>query len=99
MSCRICVIATSEIPIVRRHYCVGFSFLHILSTKTKNIPQFVTNYNPGVPKLEEILMKNWSLITNNPNLARSFLKAPIVVCRKDKSLKNLLVRAMIPLQP
>ena len=99
MSCRIGVIATSEIPIVRRHYCVGFSFLHILSIKTENILQFVTNYNPGVPKLEEILMKNWSLITNNPNLARLLPNAPIVAYRKDKSLKYLLVGAKIPPQP
>ena len=45
---------------------------------SKNILPFVTTFNPGVPKLKEILMKNWSLITNNPNLARIFPNAPIV---------------------
>ena len=66
---------------------------------SKNILPFVTTYNPGVPKLKEILMKNWSLITNNPNLARIFPNAPIVAYKKDKSLKDLLVRAKIPPQP
>ena len=66
---------------------------------SKNILPFVTTYNPGVPKLKEILMKNWSLISNNPNLARIFPNAPIVAYKKDKSLKDLLVRAKIPHQP
>ena len=66
---------------------------------SKNILPFVTTYNPGVPKLKEILMKNWSLITNNPNLARIFPNAPTVAYKKDKSLKDLLVRAKIPPQP
>ena len=66
---------------------------------SKNILPFVTTYNPGVPKLKEILMKNWSLITSNPNLARIFPNAPIVAYKKDKSLKDLLVRAKIPPQP
>ena len=65
---------------------------------SKNILPFVTTYNPSVPKLKEILMKNWFLITNNPNLARIFPDAPIVAYRKDKSLKDLLVRAKIPPQ-
>ena len=43
-------------------------------------------------------MKNWSLITNNRNLGRIFPNAPIVAYKKDKSLKDLLVRAKIPPQ-
>ena len=66
---------------------------------SKNILPFVTTYNPSVPEHKEILMKNWFLITNNPNLARIFPDAPIVAYRKDKSLKDFLVRAKIPPQP
>ena len=64
-----------------------------------NILLLVTTYNPGVPKLKEILMKNWSLITSNPNLARLLRNAPIVAYRKHKSVKYLLVGAKIPPQP
>jgi len=53
---------------------------------SKNIPPFVTTYNPGVRELIEILMKNWSLNTSNPSLARIFPIAPIVAYRKEKSL-------------
>ena len=68
-------------------------------TKTsKNTLPFVTTFNPAVPKLKEILMKNWFLISNVPKLARIFPNAPIVAYRKDKSLKDFLVRASIPSQ-
>ena len=61
---------------------------------SKNILPFLTTYNPSVPKLKEVLMKNWSLITINPTLPRIFPNANIVAYRKDKSLKDLLVRAI-----
>ena len=38
--------------------------------------------------LKKSYEKNWSLITNNPNLARIFTNAHIVAHRKDKSLKG-----------
>ena len=65
---------------------------------SKNILPFVTTFNPAVPKLKEILMKNWFLISKVPKLAQFFPNAPIVACRKDKTLKDFLVRASIPPQ-
>ena len=41
-------------------------------------------------------MKPWHLIESNANLTQIFPSAPIVAYRKDKSLKDLLVRAKIP---
>ena len=38
--------------------------------------------------LKKSYEKNWSLVTNNPNLARIFTNAHIVAHRKDKSLKG-----------
>ena len=60
---------------------------------SKNILPCVTTYNPGVPKLKE------TNLNDNPNLARIFPNATIVAHRKDKSLKDLLVRAKIYPQP
>ena len=65
---------------------------------SKNILPSVTTFNPAVPKLKEILMKNWFLISNVPKLAHIFPIAPIVAYRKDKSLKDFLVTASIPPQ-
>ena len=55
---------------------------------SKNILPFVTIHNPGVPKLKEILMKNWSLITNNPNLARIFTNAPLSLTGRTNHSKT-----------
>ena len=66
-------------------------------TRTSRPPlPFVTTYNPATPNLKKILMKHWHFITNQPNLARIFSDPPIVSHRKEKSLKDYLVRAKIP---
>ena len=59
-------------------------------------PTIVTTFNPASPNLKKILMKHWHLIESNANLTQIFSSAPIVAYRKDKSLKDLLVRAKIP---
>ena len=65
-------------------------------TRTSRPPlPFVTTYNPATPNLKKILMKHWHFINNQPNLARIFLDPPIVSHRKEKSLKDYLVRAKI----
>ena len=56
----------------------------------------VTTFNPATPNLKKILMKHWHLITENNKLAQTFPKPPIVAYRKEKSLKDILVRAKIP---
>ena len=42
-------------------------------------------------------MKHWHLITENNRLGKIYSEPPIVAYRKDKSLKDHLVRAKIPL--
>ena len=64
-------------------------------TSEKIIP-FVTTFNPATPNLKKILIKHWHLIAGNHNLARIFKNPPMVAYRKDKSLKDYLVRARIP---
>ena len=71
-----------------------------LQNKTKkyrNVLPFITNFNPAMPNLKKILMKHWHLITESNRLGQIYSEPPIVTYRKDKSLKDLLVRAKIPL--
>ena len=63
---------------------------------SKNLLPFVTTYNPATPNLKKILMKHWHLITDNPKLATISPNTPIVAYKKEKSLKDFLVRAKIP---
>ena len=66
-----------------------------LRNKTKNakeILQFVTTStnNPATPNLKKILMTHWHIIQQQPR--------PIIFYRKEKSLKDVLVRAQKFLQ-
>ena len=63
---------------------------------SKKIIPFVTTFNSPTPSLKKILIKHWHLIAGNHNLAQIFKNPPMVAYRKDKSLKNYLVRARIP---
>ena len=59
----------------------------------KEILPFVTQYQPSVSTLKEVLMKNWNLIQNQPLLRQIFKEPPIISYKKGKSLKDMLVRA------
>ena len=65
--------------------------------QTKEILPFVTTFNPASPNLKKILMKRWHIIQQQPRLKEIFNQPPIVSYRKEKSLKDVLVRAKIPL--
>ena len=61
----------------------------------KEILSFVTQYQPSVSTLKEVLMKKWNLIQNQPLLRQIFKEPPIISYKKGKSLKDMLVRAKI----
>ena len=62
----------------------------------KEILPFVTQYQPSVSTLKEVLMKNCrNLIQNQPLLRQIFKEPPIISYKKGKSLKDMLVRAKI----
>ena len=65
--------------------------------KTNEISPFVTTYDPATPNLKKILMKHWHIIQQQPRLAPIFKQPPIVSYRKEKSLKDVLVHAKLPL--
>ena len=44
----------------------------------QRILPFVTQYQPSVPKLKQILMKNWHLIEQQPLLSGIYKKPPLV---------------------
>ena len=56
---------------------------------------FVTQYNPSVPNLKNILMSKWHLIENQPLLREIYREPPFISYRKGKSLKDILVRAKL----
>jgi len=63
---------------------------------SRNVLPFITTLNPATPNLKKILMKHWHLITESYRLGQIYSEPPIAAYRKDKSLKDLPVRAKIP---
>ena len=62
---------------------------------TKYILPFVTQYEPAVPNIKQVLMKKWHIIEGQPLLKQIFKDPPIISFKKGKSLKDMLVRAKI----
>lgn len=56
---------------------------------------FVTQYNPSVPNLKNILMSKWHLIENQPLLREIYREPPFISYKRGKSLKDILVRAKL----
>ena len=62
---------------------------------TKDILPFVTQYEPAVPNIKQVLMKKWHIIEEQPLLKQIFKDPPIISFKKGKSLKDMLVRTKI----
>ena len=60
--------------------------------ENKRILPFVTQYQPSVPNLKQILMKNCYLIER---LKEMFKEPPIICYTRGRSLKDILVRAKL----
>ena len=56
---------------------------------------FVTQFQPSLPGLKNILMEKWHLIENQPLLREIFKEPPLISYRKGKSLKDMLVKAKL----
>ena len=57
--------------------------------KHDRIP-LVLPYNRTTPKISNIINKQWSLLTINPNLAKLLELKPILSFKRSKNLKNLI---------
>ena len=64
--------------------------------KAKEILPFVTAYNPATPNLKKVLMKHWHIIQQQPRPAHIFNQPLIVSYRKEKPVKDILVREKLP---
>ena len=56
---------------------------------------FVTQYQPSVPNLKQILVRNWHLIGKQPLLSEIYKKPPLVSYKRGRSFKDILVTAKL----
>ena len=64
----------------------------------KKILPFVTQFQPSLPCLKNILMDKWHLIQNQPLLREICKEPPLISYRKGKSLKDMLVKGLLSTQ-
>ena len=77
------------------HFTERKSALKQNKKNTKDILPFVTQYEPAVSNIKQVLMKKWHMIEEQPLLKEIFKDPPIISFKKGKSLKDMLVRAKI----
>ena len=63
------------------------------STEVGTILPFVLTYHPDLPKVRDIVDKNWSIIESSDELKDIYQRKPVMAFRRPKSLRDFLVRA------
>ena len=66
-----------------------------LQEEKLTILPFVTQYQPSVPGLKNILMKHWHLIENQPLLRQIYKEPPIISYKRGRSLTDILAKAKL----
>jgi len=79
--------------VTKKHNKILFAYFHANYTAhwTREL-----HTQQATPNLKKILMQHWHIIQQQPKLKQIFNQQPIVSYRKEKSLKDILVRAKLP---
>ena len=59
-------------------------------------PIAVVSWDPRLPPIDTVQQKNWRAMTLDPYLKQVFPEAPLVAYRRQKSLREHLIRAKGP---
>ena len=83
---------------LRKHYKRASKFsqdelLYVIQKTPITTPVMVTNYNPCNPNIQNIIHKNWNIITYSPDCGPIFKDKPIVGFRRLLNLRDLLTNA------
>ena len=71
-----------------------------LTKKTNERPVFAVMYDPRMPSLQPIQAKHWrSMVSRDAHLQKVFPQPPLTAFKRQRNLKDLLIRAKIPPTP
>ena len=63
-------------------------------------PVFALTYDPRLPSIPNLQAKHWrAMVAMDPYLATVFPQPPLTGFRRQKNLKDHLIRAQVPIQP
>jgi hypothetical protein len=65
--------------------------------RTSDRPVFAVQYDPRLPSISQIQSKHWRAMTSNDQyLAECFKKPPLIAYKKQRNLREHLIRATVP---
>ena len=68
--------------------------------KNKNRPIFATKFDPRLPHIQNLQNKHWrAMVKKDQYLAEVFPQPPMTGFRKQRNLKNYLIKAKVPPPP
>ena len=67
--------------------------------KTTDRPVFVIHYDPRLPSVNAIVKKHWRVMTQYPKLKEVFPDPPLIAYKRQKNLRQVLIRAKVPPEP
>ena len=68
-------------------------------SRVSDRPVFVVTFDPRLPRLSTILNKHWQTMVQDPHLKEVFPKPPLVSYRRQKNIRETLIRAKVPPRP
>jgi hypothetical protein len=69
----------------------------VVNNKATNRPVFAMTYDPRLPSIQNIQAKHWrSMTAQDPYLASVFPQPPLTAYRRQRNIRNYIIRAKVP---
>ena len=68
----------------------------VFREKNSDRPVLTIQYHPALPSISRIINRHWRSMTLDPHMKSIFPKPPLVAYRKQKNLKEYLIRSKVP---
>ena len=72
----------------------------VVRSQANKRPVFALTYDPRLPPIQNIQARHWrSMVSQDPYLSEVFEQPPLTAFRRQKNIKNHLIRAKVPADP
>ena len=72
----------------------------VVRSQANKRPVFALTYDPRLPPIQNIQARHWrSMVSQDPYLSEVFEQPPLTAFRRQKNIKNHLIRAKVPAEP
>ena len=68
----------------------------VVKSKTSERPVFVIHYDPRLPNVNSIINRHYRVMVQDQKLKEVFPEAPIIAYKRQKNIRDVLIRAKVP---